>query len=170
MGYIIETEHIRVRRFETTDAERLFEYHRDDEMKWFPNEIYADIDEARDAIVFFSECADKKIMPYVLGAELKETGELIGDIGISDEGNGAEIGYVICREHRGKGYACELVGAMQRYACNVFGTLTMYGRVVKGNDASARVLEKSGFIFVGEEYGADDDPHGNGMLVYRKDI
>ncbi len=29
------------------------------------------------------------------------------------------------------------------------------------------MLEKAGYIFVNEEMGAEDDPYGNGMLVYK---
>ena len=43
------------------------------------------------------------------------------------------------------------------------------GRVVHGNEASTKVLEKSGYRFVKEEFGAEDDPYGNGMLVYKKE-
>ena len=43
---------------------------------------------------------------------------------------------------------------------------TLYGRVMHGNDASVRVLEKNGYRFLEEEFGAEDDPYGNGMLVY----
>ena len=45
----------------------------------------------------------------------------------------------------------------------------LYGRVMRGNNASVRVLEKNGFIFVEEESGAEDDPYGNGMLIYKKE-
>lgn len=31
------------------------------------------------------------------------------------------------------------------------------------------VLEKNGFEFVKEEFGAEDDAYGNGMLIYRKE-
>ena len=34
---------------------------------------------------------------------------------------------------------------------------------------SVRVLEKNGCRFAEEEFGAEDDPYGNGMLVYTKD-
>ena len=37
-----------------------------------------------------------------------------------------------------------------------------------GNNASVRVLEKNGYEFVKEEFGAEDDSYGNGMLIYRK--
>jgi [ribosomal protein S5]-alanine N-acetyltransferase len=32
------------------------------------------------------------------------------------------------------------------------------------------VLEKNGYDFVREEYGAEDDPYGNGMLVYKREF
>jgi len=41
------------------------------------------------------------------------------------------------------------------------------GRVVYGNDASVKALEKSGYQFVRKEFGAEDDSYGNGMLVYQ---
>lgn len=40
---------------------------------------------------------------------------------------------------------------------------------MRGNHASVRVLEKNGFEFVKEEFGAEDDAYGNGMLIYRKE-
>ena len=81
----------------------------------------------------------------------------------------AEIGYCIGREYRGKGYAAELVEAATRFIASRFGIQVMHGRVVHGNEASARVLEKNGYRFAEEEFGAEDDPYGNGMLVYRKE-
>ena len=170
--YIFETEHLRIRKFEPEDAQRLYENHLDEEMKkWFPNEIYADQEEAQEAVEFFTDCVNNRSLPYVLAVDLKETGELIGDTGISEvEGKPeeVEIGYVICRKYRGKGYAAELVKAMTEFSFSSFGISTVYGRVIHGNVASARVLEKNGYTFVTEEFGAEDDPFGNGMLVYMK--
>lgn len=40
---------------------------------------------------------------------------------------------------------------------------------MRGNHVSVRVLEKNGFEFVKEEFGAEDDAYGNGMLIYRKE-
>ena len=172
MEYIFETEHLKARRLEMDDAARLYEIHLDEAVKkWIPNESYADTGEAREAIAFFADRVNRKELPYVLAAELRETGELIGDTGINEvEGKPGEveIGFVICRKCRGKGYAAELLKAMTEYAVSSFQTTALYGRVMKGNDASVRVLEKNGYRFVTEESGAEDDPHGNGMLVYRK--
>ncbi|MDE7030373.1 MAG: GNAT family N-acetyltransferase [Lachnospiraceae bacterium] len=172
MEYLFETEHLKIRRFELEDVERLYEIHLDEEVKqWFPNECYADVQETREAVEFYRDCVNGRHLPYVLAVELRETGELAGDTGVSEvEGNSreVEIGYVMCRKYRGNGYATELIKAMSAFIAETFETDTIYGRVVHGNTASARVLEKSGYEFVGEEFGAEDDPYGNGMLVYKK--
>ena len=76
---------------------------------------------------------------------------------------------VIGREYRGRGYAAELLKAMTEYAFKTFPVGVLYGRVMRGNDASVRVLVKSGFIFAAEEAEAEDDPYGNGMLVYKRE-
>ena len=173
MENLFETARLSVRKFRDEDARKLYENHMDDEVRrWFPNECYADEAEALDAIRFYADCVDNGRLPYVLGVVLKETGELIGDTGISEvEGrpDEAEIGYCIGREYRGKGYAAELVEAATRFIASRFGIKVMHGRVVHGNETSARVLEKNGYRFAEEEFGAEDDPYGNGMLVYRKE-
>ena len=172
MGSIFETEHLIIRLFRPEEARRLYEVHLDENVKkWFPNESYADVEEAADAILFFNECVDHDRLPYVLAVESKETGELIGDTGINESDgkpNEIEIGYVICKAFSGKGYATELVRAMTEFVMAKFEIPVLYGRVIHGNDASARVLEKNGYTFVKKEFGAEDDPYGHGMLVYRK--
>lgn len=170
----IETERLLLRPLRTEDAPLLYRIHLEAAVKqWFPNESYADLAETEGAIEFFSDCVLQQHLPYVLAIELKETGELIGDTGMSevDDAPGElEIGYVITEAHAGKGLASEAARAMTRFTAEFFGANTFWGRVVKGNDASARVLEKAGYTFVHEESGAQDDPYGNGMLVYKKTL
>ncbi|MBQ9135565.1 MAG: GNAT family N-acetyltransferase [Lachnospiraceae bacterium] len=173
MEYMFETEHLRVRKFETEDALCLYENHLEEEVKkWIPNESYADVEEAQGAIGFYVDCVNNKHLPYVLAVELKETGELIGDTGVNEvEGkkDEVEIGYGICKKYSGKGYATELLGAMTKFIVSTFGMNVLYGRVMRGNNASVRVLEKNGYKFITEEFGAEDDPYGNGMLIYKKE-
>ncbi len=172
MEKILETEHLVLRLFRTEDAQRLYEVHGQAEVKqWIPNESYEDIGEAGETAEFFRTTAAGGKLPYVLAVCLKETGTLIGDTGINEvEGSEdeVEIGYVISSAYSGKGYATEAVRAMTDYAPS-FGIRTLYGRVMHGNDASVRVLEKNGYTFLREEFGAEDDPYGRGMLVYSKE-
>ena len=56
MEYIFETRNLKIRRFEIQDAQKLYENHLEEEVKkWIPNESYADIQEAREAIRFYAE-------------------------------------------------------------------------------------------------------------------
>lgn len=173
MEYMFETEHLRIRKFEIEDAPRLYENHLEEEVKkWIPNESYADVEEAQGVIDFYVDCMNNKHLPYVLAVELKETGELIGDTGVNEvEGktDEVEIGYGICKKYSGKGYATELLWAMTEFIVSTFGMNVLYGRVMRGNNASVKVLEKNGYKFVAEEFGAEDDPYGNGMLIYKKE-
>ena len=174
MEVLFETERLAVRKFRDEDAQQLYENHMDDAVrKWFPNECYADVAEALDAIRFYADCVDNGHLPFVLGVELKETKELIGDTGISEvdgKPDEAEIGYCIGEKYRGKGYASELLDAISAFVVSRFGIRVICGRVVHGNEASSKVLENGGYQFVKEEFGAEDDPYGNGMLVYRKEF
>ena len=106
MDILFETERLIVRKFKAEDAKQLYENHMDEEVrKWFPNECYADLEEAQDAICFYADCVDHDKLPFVLGVELKETGELIGDAGISEvdgRPGETEIGYCIGKKYRGR--------------------------------------------------------------------
>ncbi|MBO7600966.1 MAG: GNAT family N-acetyltransferase, partial [Lachnospiraceae bacterium] len=118
------------------------------------------------------DCVDRESLPYVLAIESKLTGELIGDTGINEvEGtkNEIEIGYTICKKYSGQGLATEAVKAMTDYAFSKFDAEIIYGRVMHGNEASVRVIEKNGYEFVKEEFGAEDDPYGKGMLIYKRE-
>ncbi len=171
MNVFFETEHLLVRELELEDSIRLYENHAEEKVKkWFPNESYSDINEAKDTIHFCRECVEENRLPFVLAVQYKETGELIGDTGVSEvEGQpeAIEVGYQICEKYSGRGFATEVLCAMTEFSLAKFGATISYGRVVHGNLASARVLEKAGYMFVNEEFGAEDDPYGKGMLVYK---
>ena len=159
MEYMFETERLGIRKFEIEDAKCLYENHLEEEVKrWIPNESYEDMEEAKGAIRFYVDCVNGGHLPYVLAVELKETGELIGDTGVNVvEGNPdeVEIGYGICKKYSGNGYATELLKAMTDFIKRTFEINVLYGRVMRGNSASVRVLEKNGYEFVKEESGAD---------------
>lgn len=171
MEYIIETEHLGLRIFKMTDAKKLFEYHNEKELKqWIPNESHENIEETKGAIEFFNSCVERNELPYVLAIELKETKELIGDTGLNEvEGvlNEVEIGYAICEKYQRKGYATEVVKAMTAFAKKHFKVSELRGRVMHGNRAPSKVMDKCGYRYIGEEFEAADDPYGKGMLIYK---
>ncbi|UTW58362.1 GNAT family N-acetyltransferase [Kordiimonas sp. SCSIO 12603] len=83
-----------------------------------------------------------------------DQGELIGNAGhFPHESGGREIGYFIGRDFWGKGYATEAGKALINLVREQGHAGIIYGTVAKDNPASMRVLEKLGFIQVGEGSG-----------------
>lgn len=79
---------------------------------------------------------------------LKETGRLIGIILYFDEKeDSCEIGYGIGSAFWNRGYATEAVRRFLEYLFREKGMQTVYASFFTGNDASRRVMEKSGMTF-----------------------
>jgi RimJ/RimL family protein N-acetyltransferase len=66
----------------------------------------------------------------------------------SDDGV-VEIGYSVCDEWRGRGYATELAGALAAHAAAQPGVTRVIAHTTAANPASIAVLERCGFIHVG---------------------
>lgn len=174
MNFKFESEHLRFRKFEKRDVEELFRNHSEKELKlWIPNECYENIQETEEAIEFFSDSVNKDIHPFVLAIELKENNCLIGDIGLNQvEGyeEQIEIGYSISEKYQRQGYASEAVTAFTDYAARHFTFNTLYARIMHGNIASVKVMEKCNYNFLREEFDSKDDPYGQGMLIYKLEL
>lgn len=98
--------------------------------------------------------------------ELKETGEFIGDCGITlQKINGRdafEIGYHVDRRFQRRGYATEAARACRDYIFEETGITELYSYMNAENLASRAVAEKNGMRFV-EEYRDGDMT----LAVYR---
>jgi RimJ/RimL family protein N-acetyltransferase len=82
-----------------------------------------------------------------LAAELRSTGELIGDCNVhwtSAEHRQGEIGFVFHPDHHGRGYATEAAEALLALAFDELRLHRVIGRLEERNTASARVLERLG--------------------------
>ncbi|MFJ3900188.1 GNAT family N-acetyltransferase [Streptomyces sp. NPDC090025] len=78
----------------------------------------------------------------------RETGQVVGSIGLKwppKEGV-LELGYGIAPGHRGRGYATEAARAVAEFGLTAPGVHTVSAEVHPSNPASARVLEKAGFV------------------------
>ena len=79
-------------------------------------------------------------------------GDLIGGVGLSQgEDSAWELGYWLGADYWHRGFATEAVRGLLDHAGPGLQAATIKARVHKGNAASARVLEKTGFTIVGEE-------------------
>jgi RimJ/RimL family protein N-acetyltransferase len=82
-----------------------------------------------------------------LAAELRDSGELIGDCSLqwtSSEHRQGEIGFVFHPDHHGQGYATEAADALLELAFDGLRLHRVIGRLEARNAASARVLERLG--------------------------
>ena len=97
---------------------------------------------------------------------LKETGEFIGDCGITLQPiNGQwlpEIGYHIHKAHWRRGYASEAAAACIRVAFAQFGFPAVYSYMNASNEASWRTAMKNGMT----RTDAYTDESGKSLLVY----
>lgn len=87
-------------------------------------------------------------MDSIFAIRLKETGRLIGIILYFDETeDSCEIGYGIGSRFWNRGYTTEAVKRFIDYCFFDKGFRTVYASFFTGNDASRRVMEKSGMTF-----------------------
>lgn len=100
---------------------------------------------------------------------LKETGEPIGDCGITMQCIHGEmlpeIGYHIHKDHQRRGYASEAAAACMKLAFEEWNMPSVYSYMKYTNVASYGVALKNGMHFV-EEY---DDPDNTRTRVYKID-
>lgn len=150
---MLETNRTIIRKFTLDDIEKVFFMSQEESLKtWIPNQVYDNLDEAKEVIEYL--ISNYKSLPtneealYVLGIELKETGELIGHVGLSSIDEGIEIGYAIEEKHQGKGLAKEVVTCVSKWAIDELKLDTVYGCVLKNNIASIKVLEGAGYIYI----------------------
>ncbi len=83
----------------------------------------------------------------------KEENMMVGDLCITGEPNAngeIEIGYGTYDEFRNKGFMTELVKGIVMWARAQSGVKSIVASTDKKNPASAKVLEKNGFILTGE--------------------
>jgi len=87
---------------------------------------------------------------YCLGIYLKETGELVGNIGfvnIDEENSKGEIGFWIGREHWNKGYMTEATKLMTDFCLNNLGFNKVSAFFHELNNNVKKLLEKNGYQF-----------------------
>ena len=69
--------------------------------------------------------------------------------GVAACGHSAEIGYWLGETFWGCGIATEALNAMSEWAFRELHLVRLYAKVFARNQASARVLEKAGYVFEG---------------------
>ncbi len=154
----LETERLILREPALTDAQDMFEYAQSPEVGpragWTPHK---DIDESKRILnMFIENNADPEKKTSELVIELKETGKMIGTLGLhgnnrlrGDIPGQIEIGYVLSPDYWGRGIMPEAVAAALDYCFDVLKMQTVTIGHYDYNDQSRRVIEKSGFKYEG---------------------
>jgi ribosomal-protein-alanine N-acetyltransferase len=167
----IETERLKLRPLTFADADTAFSGWTGDPdvakyVSWLP---HRSIDETIEWLKEIAWKLDLKgnIIPnvnYIWGFELKETGELFGSGGLIWENDRQlfQVGYNIMKTHWNRGYTTEAMKAILKFAVVNLGIKKVAGGHAKENLASAKVINKLGFI-----YDRDDiTPHVNGTQFF----
>ena len=98
-------------------------------------------------------------------------GEVAGGAGVVPisqyGGRAAEVGYWLGPDHRGRGLASAVVETLVPYAFGVLGMQRVQAGVFGWNAASARVLEKNGFVLEGRlREAVSKDGETTDLLLY----
>ena len=157
----LTTEHLVLRAFTEDDARPLFHHARNPNVTRFT--LWEAHTSVEDTFVFIRDYAVLRYLegmaepyaitvkpdPHPVGAcGVKPTTEPIGACGCfwaAKPHHTMELGYWIAEPFWGKGYVVEACRAVLNFVFPEYTPERMQARVIAGNDASARVLEKLGF-------------------------
>ena len=148
----LQTPRITLRAFSPEDAAVLYALSQEETLKrHLPDQVYDTVEEAAEVAAFLMDKASKGQWPFVLGVVIRETGELIGHVGLSPVENGIEIGYSIAMAHQGKAYATEVVAAFSKWGAEHIDLSGIWAIVRADNEASIKVLKKAGYVWAWED-------------------
>lgn len=155
----LESERLLLRRLTNDDVKEVFELRSNPEtMKFIPRPLLTNYDEALAHIKMINDKIDSN-EGINWAITVKGNDKLLGIAGhyrIQWEHFRSEIGYMLLPECQGKGIATEMIGLLVNYGFDEMKMHSLEAVIEPGNDASARVLEKNGFVkeahFIENEY------------------
>lgn len=104
---------------------------------------------ADDAKAFVARPAERLFPNFFVTLPSADGAKLVGNVGLSRDGDEAELGYWIARPYWGLGFASEAVRAVLSQA-RALGHKRVVASHFTDNPASGRVLRKAGFCPTGE--------------------
>ena len=165
---ILETERLALRRLRRADYADLCLMLKDEEVMYAYEHAFEDWEAA--------DWLDRQLMRYekygfgLWAVILKETGELIGQCGLTMQEAGErevlEVGYLFRKDFWHCGYALEAAAACRDYAFEKLGAEEVYSIIRDTNAPSRAVAERTGMTVCGsivKHYYGMDMPH----LLYR---
>ena len=149
----LETERLLLRKMRLDDAEAMFVYASDPEVtRYVLFETHRSVEDSKSFLRLALEGYERGDFGG-WGVVLKDSGAFVGtcgmDAGYAPEHARAELGYVLSREHWGRGLMPEAVRAVIRFGFGRMGLNRVQARCIAENVASARVMEKAGMAYEG---------------------
>ena len=171
MKHVITTERLVLRPVEPEDFEAIHEYASDssiDMMLFLPK-----TEEETREFVAFATAEWEKSEPEVREYVVLRDGEIIGGVTLEKcEDRTYELGWVVRRDARGKGYASEAAKALAEYAFDVLNAKQILAHCDNRNAASERVMQKLGMVLADatgtRTYPKTGVESGEYMYVLRK--
>lgn len=145
----LETERLLLRRVDSDDIKEIFALRSNPEtMKYIPRPLVKTNEDALEHIAMIDSKIDSN-EGINWAITLKDNPKLIGVIGhyrIKPENYRAELGYMLLPEYHGKGIVSEAVKEAVKYGFQVMKLNSLEAIIDPDNYASAKVLEKNGFV------------------------
>lgn len=143
------TERLILRPISINDAGEIFQYRSDSITNkyqgWIPNKI-------EDVQYFIknrvSKMIDKNGTWFQFVITLKQSGELIGDIGLhffDKENKQVEVGCTLNKKYHKKGYANEAMDEVIKYLFNILNKHRIIASIEPGNSDSIRLVSRLNF-------------------------
>ena len=145
---VIETERLILRTWEASDAQAYWQINQDSKVTEFLLGPLS-MQQVHEFIRNCQQCFEENKF-CLFAAELKDTHELIGFIGLwipqfeADFMPAVEIGWRLGSQYWGKGYAIEGAKAVLEYGFKKCGLKEIVSFTVPANQRSIRVMEKLG--------------------------
>lgn len=96
-------------------------------------------------------------------------GSFLGVVGLARSGDSAELGYWLLPRYHGQGLMAEAVTSLLQH--HVGSLARIFATVDRGNAASIRLLERSGFRLTGDHLRAAPNRQGNIVVLrYQRDF
>jgi RimJ/RimL family protein N-acetyltransferase len=143
---MLETKRTILRPIRSEDNEEVFKYRSDSETNKYQGWIPISLDDVSE---FIAKNPSEFNLPdtwFQLVITEKDSGKIIGDIGIHFIGNQqAEIGCTLAKYAHGNGYASEALKAVIDYLFKKLNKHRIIGSIDPKNENSIKLLERLGF-------------------------
>lgn len=145
----LETKRLYLRRIVNEDVNEIFSLRSNKEtMKYIPRPLAKTLEDAMEHIALIdSKIESNEGINWAI--TIKDEPKMIGIIGhyrIKPEHFRAEIGYMLLPENHGKGYITEAIKEVVKYGFQVMKLHSIEAIIDPENIASAKVLQKNGFV------------------------